>query len=129
MKNLLNIVNQKQTPIDEEKLILLCLHCYIWGHFGITQEESCSIPDQKQLQMLRKFYFDLGPTLSKGALPTSSQIDSSIGNAIKNSSSITMIKIIENGNDKSQLTVSAGQAFEKNSLNLWSDYGYFGSES
>lgn len=59
MKNLLNIVNQKQTPIDEEKLILLCLHCYIWGHFGITQEESCSIPDQKQLQMLRKFYFDL----------------------------------------------------------------------
>ena len=73
------------------------------------------------MQLLRKFYFDLVLTLSTSAMnASSSHIDSSIGSAIKNSSSITMTKIIENGANRSEFTVSTAQNEEvvKKSINL-----------
>ena len=84
------------------------------------------------MQLLRKFYFDLVLTLSTSAMnASSSHIDSSIGSAIKNSSSITMTKVIENGADRSEFTISTTQNEEgvKKSINLWPNFGYFGTES
>ena len=75
----------------------------------------------KQMQLLRKFYFDLVPTLSTSAMNASSfHINSSIGSAIKNSSSITITKVIENGADRSEFTVSNAQNEEgvKKGINL-----------
>ena len=42
-----------------------------------------------------------------------------------------MTKVIENGGDKSQLTLSTSQNDDggKKSINLWPEYGYFGTES
>lgn len=127
MVHLLSIVNQ-QAPIDEEKLKILCTHKNIWDHFGIAREECSTLSEAKQLQMLRKFYFDLLPSLSRSA--ASSSIDSSISSAIKNSSSITMTKVIEEGGDRSELSVStAKEEGSKKSIQLWRDFGYFGTES
>ena len=78
---------------------MLCLQHNIWDHFGISRKEFSALPEAKQLQLLKKFYFDLALSLVTSAMnPTSSsRIDSSIGSAIQNSSSITMTKVIENG--------------------------------
>ena len=84
------------------------------------------------MQLLRKFYFDLVPTLSTSAMNASSlHIDSSIGSAIKNSSSIKITKVIENGVDRSEFTNSTAQIEEgvKKSINLWPNFKYFGTES
>ena len=82
-------------------------HKNIWDHFGISREEFSSLPESRQLHLLRKIYFDHLPSLSKARLnTTSSQSDASIGNAIKNSSNLTMTKVIENGGDRSELTLS-----------------------
>ena len=81
MAHLLNIVKQQQqAPIDEEKLRILCLQHNIWDHFGISREEFSVFPEAKQLQLLRKFYFDLVPSLVTSAMnPTSSShIDSEL---------------------------------------------------
>lgn len=100
--NLLNIVNQKPMSIDEEKFRLLCTQRNIWDHFGVSREKFSSMPDTEQLLLLRKFYFDLELTISTLAASSRSTIDSSISNAIENSSSLTMTKIIENNRDRSQ---------------------------
>ena len=127
MVHLLSIVNQ-QAPIDDEKLRILCTHKNIWNHFGIAREECSTLSEAKQLQMLRKFYFDLLPSLSR--LAASSSIDSSISSAIKNSSSITMTKIFEEGGDRSELSVStAKEEGSKKRVQLCRDFGYFGTES
>ena len=130
MAHLLNIVKQQQqAPIDEEKLRILCLKHNIWHHFGVAQEEFSAFSEVKQMQLLRKFYFDLVSTLSTSAMnASSSHIDSSIGSAIKNSLSITMTKVIENGVDRSEFTVSTAQNKEgvKKSINLWPNLDILG---
>ena len=133
MAHLLNIVKQQQQmPIDKEKLRQLCFHHNIWDHFGVSREEFSALPETKHLQLLRKFYFELEPSLAISKdNPNLPRIDSSISSTIKNFSSLTMTKVIENGGDKSQLTLSTSQNDDggKKSINLWPEYGYFGTES
>ena len=111
---------------------ILCLRRNICDHFGVSREEFSAFPESRQLQLLRKFYFDLPPSLATSTMnpTTSSHIDSSIGSAIQNSSSITITKVIENGGDRSELTVSAqNEDGVKKSINLWPNFGYFGTKS
>ena len=133
MAHLLNIVKQQQQAlIDEEKLRTLCLQHNILDHFGVAREEFSAFSEVKQMQLLKKFYFDLVPILSTSAMnASSSHIDSRSGSAIKNSSSIRMTKVIENGADRSEFTISTTQNEEgvKKSINLWPNFGYFGTES
>ena len=80
--------------------------------------------------MLRKLYFDRLPSL-----PSSTQnfgIDSSIATAIRNSSSILMKKVIKNGDERTEMSVSTVKGEEgskQKCLNIWKDFGYFGTES
>ena len=80
--------------------------------------------------MFRKFYFDLLPTLSS-ARSSAFNIDSNIGSAIQNSAGLTMTKVIENGDDRSEMTVSTvnGEEKVKKSINLSENFGHFGTES
>ena len=80
--------------------------------------------------MLPKPYFDLLPTLSSARL-NAFNIHSSIGSAIQNSAGLTMTKVIENGDDRSEITVSTANDEEKvkKSINLWEIFGHFGTES
>ena len=78
----------------------------------------------KQMQLVQKFYFD--------HLPRSNafSVDSSIGSAIRNSASLSMKKVIQNGDDRAELSVSTvNNSEEKNkSAFMWKDFDYFGSE-
>ena len=87
MANLLGIVNQQQTPsIDEEKLKIFCSRTNVWDHFGLERDVFSILPEDKQMQLIRKFYFDHLPKSNNGALNT----DLSIGRAIRNSAQLSM---------------------------------------
>ena len=54
MASLLNIANQQQTPIDEDKLRILCSRQNVWDLFGLDRVFS-ALSDAKHLQMVQKF--------------------------------------------------------------------------
>ena len=130
MANLLGIVNQQQVPIAsiDEKLRILCTRQNIWDYSGLEREHFSALPESRQLQLLRKFYFDILPSLSNAK--SNSNIDFSIGTTIRNSKGLKMKKVIENGDERSEMTVSVSdQDRMKKSLNLWEKLGYFGNET
>ena len=59
------------------------------------------------------------------------EFDSSIGSAIQNSSGLSMTKIIESGNDRTEITLSTSAAEEKQikCINMWKNHSFFGTES
>ena len=128
MANLLSIVSQKQMPIDEEKLRILCSRENVWDHFGLDREVFSTLSGTKQLQMVRKFHFDNLPNFSKLNTPN---IDSSTESAIQNSSGLTMRKVIERSDGRTEMTVDTVNSEEKvkKSINLCENFGYFGTES
>ena len=74
------------------------------GLFWIGQGRFFKSFEVKQLQLVRKFYFENLPSSSK------TNIDSSIGSAIQNSTGLSMTKIIESGNDRTEMTLSTNAA-------------------
>ena len=127
MANLVSIVNQQQTPIDEEKLRILCSRKNVWDHFGLDREVFSTLSGTKQLQMVRKFHFDNLPNFSKLNTPN---IDSSTESAIQNSSGLTMRKVIERSDGRTEMTVDTVNSEEKvkKSINLWENFGYCGTD-
>ena len=124
MANILSIVNQQLTAIEEEKLRILCSRQNVWDHFGINREAFLMLSEAKQLQMVRIFYFD---NLSNLFRSNGFNIDLSIGSAIRNSAGISMKKVIENGDDRTEVTVATVNSEEKvkKSINLCENFGYF----
>ena len=48
MANLLEIVNQKQTPsIDKEKLKIFCSRTNVWNHFELESDVFSMLPEHK----------------------------------------------------------------------------------
>ena len=128
MANLLGIVNQQQTPsIDEEKLKIFCSRTNVWDHFGLERDVFSILPEDKQMQLIRKFYFDHLPKSNNSAF----NIDPSIGSAIRNSAGLSMKKVIENREDRTEVSFSTinGDEKVKRSIQLWEDFGYFRTES
>ena len=122
MANILGIANQQQTQIiDEEKLKVFCSQKNVWDHFGLDRDVFSMLLQDKQMQLVRKFYLD--------HLPRSDafSVDSSIENAIQNSAGLSKKKIIENGSERTKLSVSAvNNSEEKKSVFMWKNSGYFG---
>ena len=122
MANILGIANQQQTQIiDEEKLKIFCSQKNVWDHFGLDRDVFLMLLQDKQMQLVRKFYLD--------HLPRSDafSVDSSIENAIRNSAGLSKKKIIENGSERTKLSVSTvNNSEEKKSVFMWKNSGYFG---
>ena len=122
MANILGIANQQQTQIiDEEKLKIFCSQKNVWDHFGLDRDVFSMLLQDKQMQLVRKFYLD--------HLPRSDafSVDSSIENAIQNSAGLSKKKIIENGSERTKLSVSTvNNSEEKKSVFMWKNSGYFG---
>ena len=122
MANILGITNQQQTQIiDEEKLKIFCSQKNVWDHFGLDRDVFSMLLQDKQMQLVRKFYLD--------HLPRSDafSVDSSIENAIRNSAGLSKKKIIENGSERTKLSVSTvNNSEEKKSVFMWKNSGYFG---
>ena len=74
------------------------------GLFWTGQGRFLNLLEAKQLQLVRKFYFKNLSSSSK------TNIDSSIGSAIQNSTGLSMTKIIESGNDRTEMTLSTNAA-------------------
>ena len=126
MANILGIANQQQTQIiDKEKLKIFCSRKNVWDHFGLDRDVFSMFPEGKQMQLVQKFSFD--------HLPRSNafSVDSSIGSAIRNSASLSMKKVIQNGDERTELSVSTVSNSEekKKTAFMWENFGYFGSES
>ena len=122
--NLLNIVCQQSNSIDEEKLRIFCTKCNIWDHFKMSREQFHSAPEHEQMKMLHRFYNDLEPVYFA---QNKTFIDPSISENIKNSSKMTMTKVIEDNRGMSEIKVSADKDQEKkNSETIWPNHGYFG---
>ena len=79
----------------------------VCDYFGLETEDFLSLSDAKQLQLVRKFYFENLSSASR------TSIDSSTGTAIQNSSELSMTKIIESGNDRMEMTLSTVATEEK----------------
>lgn len=128
MANIVRIINQQQTPIDEDKLRVLCSRKNVWDHFGSDREDFLNLSEAKQLQLVQKFYFE---NLWRPSNSNASSIDSSIGSAIRNSSGLSMTKVIESGDDRTKMTVWTLNPEEKTkkSTNLWKNIWYFSTES
>ena len=63
-------------------------------------------------------------------LAHSVSIDSGISDTIQQSSRLTMTKVIENSNGRTELAVIADKKQgEKNSTDLWKQNGYFSSQA
>ena len=122
MANILGIANQQQTQIiDEEKLKIFCSQKNVWDHFGLDRDVFSMLLQDKLMQLVRKFYLD--------HLPRSDafSVDSSIENAIRNSAGLSKKKIIENGSERTKLSVSTvNNSEEKKSVFMWKNSGYFG---
>ena len=122
MANILGIANQQQTQIiDEEQLKIFCSQKNVWDHFGLDRDVFSMLLQDKQMQLVRKFYLD--------HLPRSDafSVDSSIENAIRNSAGLSKKKIIENGSERTKLSVSTvNNSEEKKSVFMWKNSGYFG---
>ena len=126
MSSILGIVQQQQqqTPIDQDKLRVLCAQ-KVWDYFGLDREDFLNLLDVKQLQ-LRKFYFKNLSGSSK------TNIDSSIRRTIQNSTGLSMTKIIKSGNNRTKMTLSTNATTEEKPIkciNMWKNHSFFGTES
>ena len=78
--------------------------------------------------MLGRFYRELEPVFF-GRAPSAS-IDSSSSDNISQSNKLTMTKVIDNDSSRAELAVTTKkEQEEKNSKNLWENYGYFGFQA
>ena len=124
MANILGIVTQQQETFDEKKLRELCSRKNVWDDFGLDREDFLNLSEEKQLRLTAKFYFEI-VNKSKDA------IDSSIRTAIQNSNRINIKKVFENGNDRTEMSLSiVSQSEEKkpNSVPMWKNNGFFADE-
>ena len=95
----------------------------VWDYFGLERKDFLSLSDAKQLQLVRKFYFENLSSASR------TSIDSSIGSTIQNSSGLSMTKIIESENDRTEMTLSTCASEEKKCIDMWKNHVFFGTES
>ena len=69
----------------------------------MSREHFASTPEHEQMKMLHRFYNDLEPVYFA---QNKASIDSSISENIKNSSKMTMTKVIEDSRGRSEIEVS-----------------------
>ena len=111
---------QQQQQIDEDKLRELCSRKNVWDHFGLDREDFFNLSEGKQLQLTR-FYFE-NVNKSKDA------IDSSIRTAIQNSNGISIKKVFESGNERTEMSLSTASLPEEKktkSVLMWKNNGFF----
>ena len=121
--NLLSIVRQESKPIDEEKLRIIRTKRNIWDHFRMSREHFSSTAEHEQMRMLHRFYNDPEPVYFA---QNKTSVDSSISENIKNSTKMTMTKVIEDRRGRSEIEVTVDKDQEKKrSKTLQSNYGHF----
>ena len=101
MTNILDIVRgNEKLQINVNKLRELCSKTNIWDYFGLGKEDFLNLSDSKQSQLTSKFYFEnVNKTRQESIL-------ASIGSIINSSSSINLKKVYENGENRTEMSLS-----------------------
>ena len=126
MANVLDIVKGKeQQQINLNKLRELCSKKNVWDHFGLDKEDFLNLSESNQTQLTSKFYFD-----NVNSTAQQPPIHASIGSIINNSDSISLKKVYENGDNRTEMSLSTTKKDEKktNSVTMWANNGFFADE-
>ena len=108
---------QEEATMDEDKLRALCSRKNIWDYFGIKKDTFLNLSEVKKMQLTKKFYFE------NIDFSTARGIDSSIGNALQNSSGINLTKITENDGMRTEMSFSTKASEKKpKSVSMWKDF-------
>ena len=112
MTNILDIVRgNEQLQINFNKLRELCRKTNVWDYFGLGKEDFLNLSDSKQSQLTSKFYFE---NVNK---TQQESIDASIGSIINSSSSINLKKVYENGENRTEMSLSTTKDKKKKKKN------------
>ena len=126
MANNLDIVKgQEQQQINVNKLGELCSKKNVWDDFGLDKENFLKLSKPKQTQLTSTFYFEnVNNTAQHQA------IDASIGSIINNSDGISLKKVSENGDNRTEMSLSTTKKDEKKptSVTMWKNNGLFSDE-
>ena len=89
----------------------------------LGKEDFLNLSDSKQSQLTSKFYFENVNTQQDS-------IDASIGSIINSSSSINLKKVYENGENRTEMSLSTTKDEEKKpkSVTMWTRNGFFADE-
>ena len=106
--NILDIVREgNNVRINANKLRELCRKTCVWDYFGVKKEDFLNLSDLKQTELTSKFYFE---NVNK---QQQESIDASIGSIINSSSSINLKKVYENGENRTEISLSSSKDEEK----------------
>ena len=125
MVNILDIVKgQVRQQINENKLRDLCSRKNVWDHFGLDKEDFLNLFESKQMQLTSKFYFENVNNAAAQHQP----VDASIGSIINNSDGINLKKVYENGDNRTEMSLSTTKKDEKKkkkSVTMWNNNAFF----
>ena len=126
MANVLDIFRgNNQQPINVNKLRELCGKRNVWNYFGLDKENFLNLSDAKQTQLTNKFHFENVNNLQQES------IDASIGSIINSSSGINLKKVYENGEDRTEMSLSTTKKDEEKkpeSVTMWARNSFFANE-
>ena len=80
----------------------------VWDDFGLDKEHFLNLSESKQTQLTSKFYFD-----NVNGTAQQPPIDASIGSIINNSDSISLKKVYENGDNRTEMSLSTTKKDEQ----------------
>ena len=97
MADILNLIKGNLRQINMEKLVDLCCKKNVW--------------DSNQRQLTSKFYFD--------NVDNQPSIDESISNIIENSDGVNQTKIFDNGNNRTEMSISTEKKAERKKAEIY----------
>ena len=120
MADILNLIKGNLRQINMEKLAGLCSKRNVWDHFKMSKKDFFDLSDSNQRQLTSKFYFD--------NVDNQPSIDESISNIIKNSDGVNLTKIFDNGNNRTEMSISTEKKQSEKkpkSTSIWKNDGFF----
>ena len=120
MADILDLIKGNSHKINLDKLADLCSKKNVWDHFNMNKKDFFDLSDSNQRQLTSKFYFD--------NVNNQPSIDESISNIIKNSDGVNLTKIFDNGNNRTEMSISTGKKQSEKkpkSTTMWKNDGFF----
>ena len=111
MADILNLIKGNLRQINMGKLVDLCCKKNVWDHFKMSKKDFFDLSDSNQRQLTSKFYFD--------NVDNQPSIDESISNIIENSDGVNQTKIFDNGNNRTEMSISTEKKAERKKAKIY----------
>ena len=120
MVDITNVIKGNSRQINMDKLADLCRKKNVSDHFKMSKEDFFDLSNSNQRQLTSKFYFD--------NVDNQPSIDESISDIIKNSDGVNWTKIIDNENNRTQMSISTEKMQDEKkpkSTTMWKNDRFF----